>query len=213
MHRTITAPQNNKEFFCVRHNPSCGRDPWWVAWDELQSEEFVQFTFLPPGLIAEARFIEAIWLLWQWEEGRTLLNAAAEHGVLIFALEKFEDAFAYYRPFTQNLVIGKRVIETSTWMVADVLAHELQHVSDHKTGTRMGNSAAECFARERAAYGVERRYLVWLSQRVGGLPSPSAVAGRLSNDDFNLYMNLYAIGTSPDLDAAVQSDYRKTCLR
>jgi hypothetical protein len=98
-------------------------------------------------------------------------------------------------------------------MVADVLAHELQHVVDHKLGRIPTGPGPACFAVEREAYGVERRYLVWLSKRFGGLPNPVEIAGRLSEEDFVLYANLYEIGTSPDLDAAVRRDYRQSCLR
>ena len=204
---------NDHQFICLQMNPSCSRDPWWVVWSEVQSDALVQFSFLVPGLVAEERFIEAIWLIWQWDEGKRLLRAAAEHGVTIRARERIEDALGAYGWYHQALVVNRRFTETSTWTVADVLAHELQHVVDHKLGRIPTGPGPACFAVEREAYGVERRYLVWLSKRFGGLPNPVEIAGRLSEEDFVLYANLYEIGTSPDLDAAVRRDYRQSCLR
>ncbi len=61
------------------------------------------------------------------------------------------------------------------------------------------------------AYQTERSFLVWLSNRFGGIPSPSSVVSRLSYEDYLLYSNLYDIGTSQDVNFSAYLDYRKVC--
>jgi len=159
--------------------------------------------------VAEARFIEAIWLLWQWTDGRFLLSEAGKHGVGIFAGET--RGFASYSPFTRVIRVGTRWTEVSTWMLADVIGHELRHAADDHAGLRVGLGLSDCIEREQMAYQTERSFLVWLSNRFGGIPSPSSVVSRLSYEDYLLYSNLYDIGTSQDVNFSAYLDYRKVC--
>jgi hypothetical protein len=209
----VGPPPDETAFPCLRLNPSCARDPWWVEWNEIQGRELVQFSFLPPGFVAEARFIEAIGLLWQWPEGQALLGQAADHGVIVVAADLQRSAFAAYQASTHLLAVNVAFAETSTWMVSDMLAHELRHVADQQAGIRMAATYADCIEREQGAYQTERRFLLWLAGRFGGLPSPGSVRARLTPADFALYSNLRSIATSPDVDARALEDYRQSCSR
>lgn len=198
---------------CVPSNPSCGRDPWWAERDELQLNDAVQYSFIGPGLVTEARFIEAIWLLWQWPQGRALLIDAADHGVQIAAASGIGARFAYYRASNREVVVNRQFTDAATWMVADILAHELTHAADDRAGVLGGGGQADCLAREEAAYRVERRYLVWVSDRFGGLPNPDMVRSHLADEEFLVYRNLLDIGMAPDIDAKAVEDYRRDCRR
>jgi hypothetical protein len=213
---TITPPESVPGLVCQRSNPSCGRDQWWRERNELDQDEppasqLAQFAFLPPGLVAEQRFVEVIWLLWHWPEGQTLLSSAADNGLTIRTLmaTQLVDAFAAYSPQSRAVVVNGDFAGASTWMVADVLAHELKHAAD----TNVGTDFATCIAREKAAYDVEVRFLNWMAELYRGLPSPEQVRPSFFNRDLRLYMNLYEIGTSSDIAAVVNRDYRGHCAR
>src|SRR4051794_15094638 len=69
-------------FRCFKANPSCGREAWWAEWNDLPGGELVGFSYAP-GLVADAKFVEALNLLQQWAEGRFLLTEAGRQGVSI----------------------------------------------------------------------------------------------------------------------------------
>jgi hypothetical protein len=198
----IGPPGDDAGFWCLPENPSCTRDPWWVEWNELQREQLVQYAFVGPGLVTEYRFIEAIWLLWQWPEGKTLLREAAAHGVKIVAAPRQGGAFASYNSSRRQVTVEQDSVEASTWMVTAVLAHELKHAADDRAGARMT---------ERAAEQVEAGYLRWISERCGGLPSADLVNARLSPADVQLYRNLSKIARSSNIDVPAGKDYRESC--
>jgi hypothetical protein len=207
----VDAPADETKFWCLTANPSCGRDPWWVEWNELQRDSPVQYSFLAPGLATEYRFVEAIWMIWQWPDGKFLLREAAAHGVRIVSAPFPVAALASYRTIDRVVRVNEKFDETSTWMLADIMAHELKHAADDRAGVRSGPTYADCIAREQAAYQVEAKYLQWVSARFGGLPGPSMVQSRLSPEDYLLYLNLYHIATSRNVDATALDDYRKAC--
>ncbi len=200
--------------YCLRGNPSCGRDPWWAEWNALQGDDLVQFTQLGSGLLAERRFIEAVNLLWQWEEGKALLRASSKLGVTIRAgsFPGHEHAIAAYSSGSRLILVKPDYVRTSTWMVASVLAHELQHAADHAAGAHQGPVRAECYIREQRAYAVERRFLLWLTRALVRLPVPTGLLDKhLSVADRRLASNLIRIGTASDTDRLVLSDYREVC--
>jgi hypothetical protein len=204
-------PPHETMFSCIQTNPSCNRDPWWIEWNELQGDNLVQYKFIAPGLVTESKFIEAVWLLWQWPEGQFLLREAAAHGVRIVAVPIPVAAFAAYLKPERAIFVNKRFAEASTWMVADVLAHELKHAADDRAGVRDAQTYADCIAREQVAYEVEARYLRWIADRFGGLPTSTMVVSKLSFEDQQLYMNLFEIATSPNVNAEAVADYRQAC--
>jgi hypothetical protein len=109
-------------------------------------------------------------------------------------------------------MVNRTFDETSTWMIAEVIAHELKHAADFGAGTLTGNSYGECITREQRGYEVEYRYQGWLTSRFGRLPGASQIiAARLSDEDYNRYLNLYRLGTSANVDALAANDYRAIC--
>jgi hypothetical protein len=212
--RTVDTGPSGSEWPCQSRNPSCGREDWWAQWNELQDNSWLQFKYIGPGLVTESRFAEAIALLWLWPDGRELLQTAADHGVLIYSSPEIaRRAFAAYRPANRSLMVNPNFTEVSTWMLADVLAHELRHAADHATGTRMGSSYADCVAREQIAFQTEANFVRWLGDRQGGLPSSDQVSKLLSREDFALFTDVFSTLTSENLNAQVEESYRSICSR
>jgi hypothetical protein len=209
---TIGPPGDPAKFTCLERNPSCNRDPWWMEWNELQESNPVQYRFVEPGFTTEARYIEAVWLIWQWPEGQELLKDAGSWGVLVTTAPASDSGpFASYRRGLKLIRLNGLFTQSSTWMVADVLAHELKHASDDKAGLFVGNSFSDCITREQRAYSVEQRFLRWVAGRFGGLPSESAVAASLSSNDLDLYENLATIARAPDVNQLAFEDYQAHC--
>ena len=208
----VEAPLDKSLFTCVKRNPSCGRDAWWIEWNELQEDNLVQYRFLKPRFVTEARFIEAVWMLWAWPEGQQLLLDAADSGVMVVTSSSPDTGiFAAYIPSLTGIQMNRRFVEGSTWMIADVLAHELKHASDDKLGLFQTQTSSDCITREQRAYSVEQRFLRWVSNRFGGLPAESSVALRLTLQDFQLFENLREIAYSPDVNAQALDDYLGHC--
>jgi hypothetical protein len=211
----VVEPPNNPpgELSCLKANPSCARDAWWAEWNELQDAGWVQYRFLGPGFVTEARFVEAVWLLWRWPEGQALLQGAANKRVRVVSASSIalSTAFAAYAPSRGLIGVNDDFTETSTWMVADLLAHELRHAADRPPATTDSETFQECIATEQTAYQTEARYLHWVSETFGGLPSASQVADELSYEDYDLYRNLIEIATAADVDALALNDYRESC--
>ena len=198
---------------CLRQNPSCAREPWWAEWNDLQVPEPIQYRFLGPGFVTEYRFAEAVGLLWQWPEGKDLLRAAADHGVTVIASPRIpRAAFAGYAPPFQTIVFNPQFTETSTWMVASVLAHELKHAMDDRGGVRQGTSHEDCVTREQEAYKVEARFALWLYNQQGEFPTLGDLQRlKLSNEDIALYKNLARIASSDNPESLALEDYRGIC--
>src|SRR5947209_3667162 len=69
---------------CRPTHPSCDQEPWWaVSPPPDDQRQQVTYAFLPAGLQTDARLIQAVWLLWVWDEGQSLLVTAATAGVTI----------------------------------------------------------------------------------------------------------------------------------
>ncbi len=83
IYSVVEAPGSDTDFWCLTANPSCNRDDWWAEYNAIQGSDPVQYRFLGPALVTEQRFVEAIWLLWQWPEGASLLREAAASGVRV----------------------------------------------------------------------------------------------------------------------------------
>lgn len=197
---------------CLRENPSCTREPWWAQWNTLQDPKRTQYTFLGPGFVTEYRFAEAVGLLWQWPEGKDLLRAASDHGVRVYVAPDIpRQAFAGYSTRARAIGFNQQFTETSTWMVASVLAHELKHAMDDWAGERQGDGFDDCVAREQEAYKVEARFTRWLYEQQGEFPSPRDVQQTLSIDDQRLYVNLYRIASSDSPESLALEDYRGIC--
>lgn len=212
-HPVMSTPEEDGPFPCLPEKPTCARTPWWSQWNELQTRRLVQYDFVGPGLVTEFRFVEAIWLLWRWPEGRELLQQAADDAVLIGSSGEavFQSVFAAYLKDQHQIVVNRAFTETPTWMVASVLAHELAHAADFGAAARTEQTYEECIAREQQAYQVEARFLSWLSEGFGRLPSPEVARRSFRSEDYTLFMNLRNIATSEDVDAVALDAYRRSC--
>jgi hypothetical protein len=214
VYRTMDQAPSADGWPCLSRNPSCNREDWWAQWNELQDEAPLQFRYIGPGLVTEGRFAEAISLLWLWPEGRELLQTAADHGVIIYSSPEIaRRAFAAYRPADRTLLVNPSFTEVSTWLLADVVAHELRHASDHATNTRMGATYTDCVSREQVAFQTEASFVRWLADRQGGLPSSEQVSKLLSQEDFALFTDVYRTLTTENLNAQVEESYRQICSR
>jgi hypothetical protein len=212
VYRTMDQPPSSNGWPCLSRNPSCGREDWWAQWNELQDSSWLQFRYIGPGLVTEARFAEAISLLWIWPEGHDLLQTAADNGVVIYSSPEIaRRAFAAYRPANRSLLVNPGFTEVSTWLLADVLAHELRHASDHATNTRMGATYDDCIVREQVAFQTEASFVRWLADRQGGLPTSDQVSKLLSQQDFALFQDVYHTLNSDNLNAQVEESYRSIC--
>jgi hypothetical protein len=213
-YRTVDQAPSENGWPCQSQNPSCGREEWWAEWNDVQDTQPLQYRYIGPGLVTEGRFAEAIALLWTWPEGRELLQTAANNGVAIYTSPEIaRRAFAAYRPANRTLLVNPQFTEVSTWLLADVVVHELRHASDHATDTRMAANYADCVAREQVAFQTEARFIRWLRERQGGLPGPDEVSKLLSQEDFALYTDVYRTLNADNLDAQVEEAYRAICSR
>jgi hypothetical protein len=81
--------------------------------------------------------------------------------------------YASYRAAFSLITVSQQFTEVSTWMLADVLAHELRHAADDAAGLWQANTPENCFGAEQSAYSTERRFLFWLSHTMHpeGLPN------------------------------------------
>lgn len=213
VHRQVDGAPAGTGLPCLKTDQNCGRVPWWAQRSTNQSAEFVQYRFIGPGLVTEARFIEAVWLLWSWPEGEGLLRSGADHGVTVNAgaSERFSDAFGHYVPPLAQIEIGTDFARGPNWLVAAVLAHELQHAEDHLWRASQRRTYEDCITREQRAYEAEARFVAWLSNRFGSLPALSTAQAQFSKSDYALFLNISAIARSNELRALVLLDYEHRC--
>jgi hypothetical protein len=203
--------KNDTEQLCFTANKSCGRDAWWVEWNELQDTAYVQYAAVGDGFATERRFDEAVSLLSQWPEGKELLRSANRgHVAVVTGNPK---GYASYRAAFSLITVSQQFTEVSTWMLADVLAHELRHAADDATGLWQANTPENCFGAEQSAYSTERRFLFWLRHTMHpeGLPNRYDLLAVVSPADRELALNLYEIGTTDSITGLVRRDYHETC--
>jgi len=213
-------PLPNTGGWCLPANTSCDDVPWWQAQTERTSGRHRQATATYvglDGLSSDPDFSEAVRLLWQWPEGRKELVGAATRGVQIVQGPRHPqadtDSFATYDEDTRTIEVAYEDLDVPTWMLADLLAHELRHANDLALPEEEAWAGSTgCFALEARAYATEQRYLVWLAARFGRLPSATAEQdAELSYAADDLFANLIQIDRSADVVALVAEDYADTC--
>ncbi|HZQ34885.1 MAG TPA: hypothetical protein VFD32_03055 [Dehalococcoidia bacterium] len=170
---------------CLGSNPACTRhDPWWqeaLLQAPAAPGSVVEFSPLGAGLTADPRLAEAVLWLWSWPEGRGLLRAAAAHGVAIrvttlpAAMGRLESA-ARYDPRMRAVEIDGRFLTAPSWLLGDLLAHELTHATQDAAGQRFGTGQAACIAAELPARRNEVAYVRALFDRLGAPPSGAAAS-------------------------------------
>jgi hypothetical protein len=206
----VEAPTSKSGPWCVEQNPACGRDVWWAERNELQRDDLVEYRFVP-GLVTEARFVEAIYLLWQWPEGEELLKGAGEYGVRIISSSRGRSSYASYSPQEHQIRINRTYAEAPSWMVAEMLAHELTHAADDRLGGLDDSLSETCAAAEGHAYQVQARYTQWIYDRMGGPPTQDQVELSLRSEERRLFSAIQRIWSAPDQFALAAGDYHDLC--
>jgi len=198
---------------CLDANPSCARDVWWLEHDELQEATPVTYQAIGSHFATERRYVEAINLLWQWPTGADLLRQADANGIKVMTLTIDDDAFASYSMERHLIVVDEPVVTAPTWLLADVLAHELEHNADASAGRFEDHSSTSCFAREAAAFQTERSFLIWLTRTLqpDGLPNVAAVVNKLTEAHVALAESAFERGFSSDLSTLARRDYVDIC--
>jgi hypothetical protein len=98
-------------------------------------------------------------------------------------------------------------------MLADLLAHELRHANDLGRTPTDWDSVQGCFTLEERAYETERRYMVWLRERFGPMPSDDEEwDAELSEAADDLFANMMELDQLSDVVSAVRDDYADTCV-
>ncbi len=181
--------------------------------NEGQSSDYVQYGLIGPGFITEARYLEAIRLLWSWPEGSELLMDAGEHGVSVNTAsgDHLADAFGSYSAFLTQVMVHPDYVRSPTWLMAAVLAHELQHAADGRAQLHTGRFFEDCIAREQRAFETERRFVHWLTERFGELPTLGQASARYSHDELGLFLNVTAVARSADITPLVMLEYEARC--
>jgi hypothetical protein len=204
--------------WCLAPNTSCEDGPWWQAqFDRSKGRTGQSTTYAGlEGLHSEPDFAEAVRLLWQWPEGRQELIGAAESGVRIVQGPRrrgsHNDAFATYNDETHIVEVAYEYMDVPTWMLADLLAHELRHANDLAKPTKAWDGSKGCFSLEERAYTTEQRYMNWLTKRFGSLPSETAeLDAELSYAADDLFTNMMAIYQVADVAPMVHQDYAEAC--
>jgi hypothetical protein len=206
----VEAPANDGGPWCIEQNPACGRDVWWSERNELQHDDLIEYRFVP-GLVTESRFVEAIYLLWQWPEGKELLKGAGEYSVRIISSSRGRSAFASYSPQEHQIRINRIYAEAPSWMVAEMLAHELTHAADHRLELLDDTQAETCAWAEGHAYQAQARYTQWLYDRMGGPPPQDEIQQNLRAEERRLFTATQRIWSAPDQLALAADDYQDLC--
>jgi hypothetical protein len=202
--------------YCTGANPSCGRDPWWLQWNELQGTDLVSFTMTGRPLTAEARYHEALRVLWGWDEGKELLRHGSEFGVAvlsgIFAREP--SAIASYSTARRSIQINPRYAQAATWMLAAVISHEMRHISDAYQRLYQAHTVDDCLMRETRAYETESRFITWYTRSVVGEQIPvQQLRQQVRSEHRGLIELLVRISSAPDAAELVRDDYSELCTK
>jgi hypothetical protein len=215
-YRQVDPWPRDDRFQCLTANPSCGRDPWWAEWNDLPGGELVGFSYAP-GLVADAKFVEALNLLQQWPEGRFLLAEAGRHGVDItvgYPPGGGPNAIGSYTTGIRQIAVRPDYVDISTVLLAAVLAHELKHADDDRAGLYQAPTAQACLSGEQQAYEVERQYLTWLTGSLVRQPLPlDLVHQRLSPADQAVAATLLRKANAADPVQLARQDNQAGCAR
>jgi hypothetical protein len=123
-------------------------------------------------LATEPQLAGAVHWLALTPDGRALLGPAAEAGIYLVTTVLPRRTLGGYLPPVRLVAFSERLDQSTGWVRAAVLAHELQHVVDHLArggGTELTRpNQAECYAREVRAFRTQER--VWTYFWGGQLP-------------------------------------------
>lgn len=207
----VTVPLDANEpapgvWVCLRANPSCARhDPWWqeaLLQPPAEPTSVVQFPPLGSGFSADPRLAEAVLWLWSWPDGRTLLRAAAANGVSVRVAalpppSARQESVARYQVQERTVEIGRDFVSAPSWLLGDVLAHELTHAAQAAAGQKLGAGQVLCTAAELPARRIEVAYLRYVHQQLGAPPADAS--DRLTPAGRELLQMAEGLLDSPDL--------------
>jgi hypothetical protein len=202
--------------YCSEANPSCGRDPWWLQYNELQSSELVSFGGTSTPLTVESRYLEALHVLGTWEEGEALLGEGSKFGVSIMSglFAREPTAIASYNSARRSIQVNPRYAQAATWMLAAVLSHELQHIADSHNRLYQLHASEDCLTRETRAYETESRFITWYTRTLVGETLPVQELREQSLAEHRgLSDLLIRINSAPDVSELVRKDYAELCAR
>ena len=206
----------SKISYCAGANPSCGRDPWWLQWNELQSADLASFNLTARPLTAESRYHEALQVLWRWDEGKELLTNGSEYGAAVVSglFPREPTAIASYNTARRSVQINPRYVEAATWMIAAVISHEMRHISDAYQRLYQAHVQDDCLMRETRAYETESRFIAWYTQSVVGEQIPvQELRKQVRWEHRGLSDLLVRISSAPDAAAMVREDYGELCSK
>ena len=202
--------------YCAGANPSCGRDPWWLQWNELQSTDLVPFVATETPMTVESRYVEALQVLRSWDEGQDLLRQGSEFGVSVRSgvFETEPTAVASYSTSRRTIQINPRYARAATWMLAAVVSHELRHISDARNRLFQAHVSEDCLTRETRAYETEGRFMAWYTEALVGerLPVPE-LRQQVPSEYRGLSELLVRINNAPEAAELVRKDYSALCER
>lgn len=196
---------------CVATNPNCAaHEPWWREANAAPTPAgaLARFSPLGPGFTADARLVEAVFWVSLWPDGRALLRTAAAQGVSVrvapigVATHTTAVAAADYDPRTRTITVSPRFLRAPSWILGDVLVHELTHVSQAATGMRFGPN--QCLAEELPARQTETAYTRFVAQHMGGLISDDQLK-TLPPEGQTLFNGIVALLYAQDLREYVRS--------
>ena len=138
--------------------------------NEIQNTDLVPFPVTDTPMTVESRYVEALQVLWSWDEGKDLLNQGSEFGVSVRSgiFETEPTAIASYSTSRRSIQINPRYARAATWMLAAVVSHELRHISDARNRLFQAHISDDCLTRETRAYETEGRFIDLVHRDAGG---------------------------------------------
>ncbi len=130
-----------------------------------------------PGLVG------SITTLAETREGRNLLLGAADEGIALRRAVLPAGVYGQFDARRMEVLVSTALDEASAWERAAVLAHELQHAADRRSGLILGTREG-CYATERSA--TVRSAGVWQELWGGRLPGEPTRLQRELNETVRL---------------------------
>jgi hypothetical protein len=113
-------------------------------------------------LSVDRRLYGAVVALLPLEAGRALVRGAADDGLTVGMAELPRGARGAYSPRRRAIVIADSLMDSTAWVRAAVLVHELQHAADHRAGLLPTRAAAACLRAEEAAFRMTVQFWSWV---------------------------------------------------
>ncbi|HEY3111410.1 MAG TPA: DUF6782 family putative metallopeptidase, partial [Chloroflexota bacterium] len=113
-------------------------------------------------LTVDRRLYGAVSALLLLEPARALVRTAAEDGVVVGMADLPRSARGAYSARRRVIVIAESLMDSTAWVRAAVLVHELQHAADHRAGLLPTRVPEECVRSEEIAFRRTAQFWTWL---------------------------------------------------